>query len=454
MTILIVFNAFAYNTIVNAAWVSSVYWNYNLDDTLKISWNFDTKIDTILLKKYSWNYYNQFLFIKSLNTKINELAKIYPNQKSLFDELKNYLSLKWDFIYKLNTISVYDREPAISSFKKSITEKWATLNKVIEWVNSLNTITITNKNNNFDTLTNSDFVEFWYVALFNETDNTNINKYEISDNILSNARTITAWDFKKIQNILTSNIKITDEFNNTIYWEINSKWGSYYSNTELTKIINQKLEDFWNLKKEKMNSDTILWMWELYNVFDSDDLLYSFLSQIKPIWKITSDNTVIKIEEVKKWEYLKWYLITFDAWSKDLISYWDIKTSKVWLYILYDDNYWDFKYYLAPALNKIIYLWDNKNKEKQYMVINFFKKKISFIKNVKSSWDWSDTSQDTKSNINIVFEDGDKINWSLEYSLDDFKELINKKITRINIDWNEITNSDLLNKWSIINTLK
>lgn len=455
LAILIVWNVFIYNTTNAAGVILSVdYSNFDWNQELKISWSINNKIDNLLLKKFSWDYYNQFNFLKTLNTKVFALwKKVSVKQKPIIDELKNYLSLKWDFIYKKSMVNDNEKVKKLDeTFKKSIQTKWITMNKIIKNIDNENIVAISNQNNNFENLTKEDFIKI----VDNLIDEVNINKYKTIDEILLEAKEITVEDFKKIKDILPSNIVMKDEFqdkngrNNEIKWEVKGRETQW----KLIEIINEKLENFWNLTKDKLNSEILLWMWDLYNVLENDDLINTYLSSIKPIWKIISGEKNIKAKEIKKGNVLKWYLISFenhmghDADKNDILSYWDINFSNIWLIIFFDKN-WDIKYYLDIPLNKIIYLWNNKWNKKQYIAIDLLDKKITFKSNSKN------LKAGTISNINIVFEDNEKINNKERvYSLDDFKEILNKKVVKINIDWEDITNSELLEKWTILNTIK
>lgn len=455
LTILIVWNIFIYNTTNAAGVVLSVdYSNFNWDQELKISWSINNKIDNLLLKNFSWDYYNQFIFLKTLNTKVFALwKKVSVKQKPLIDELKNYLSIKWDFIYKKSMVNDNEKIKELdNTFKKSLQTKWITINKIIENIDNINVISISNQNNNFENLTQEDFVKIVDSLI----DDIKINKYKTSDEILSEAKEITVEDFKKIKDILPSNLVMKDEFNNLIRWEIKySSFNKMDINSKLIEILNQKLESFWNITKDKLNSEVLLWMWDLYNVLENDDLMNNYLSSIKTIWKIGQKAKILEVKEIKQNNTLKSYLLTFESDyntkihdNNDILDYWDIKVSNIWLNVFIDKN-WNIKHYLTIPTNKYIYLWNDKYNKKQYIVLNLGKNQISFIKENGKNFDI------TKSNINIVFEDNYKIdNNKFDFSLEDFKEILNKKVVKINIDWEDITNSELLQKWSILNTIK
>lgn len=455
LTILIVWNMFIYNTINAAGIALSVdYSNFNWDQELKISWSINNKIDNLLLKNFSWDYYNQFNFLKTLNTKVIALSKkVSVKQKPIMDELKNYLSIKWDFIYKKSMVDDNEKIKELdNTFKKSLQTKWITINKVIENIDNINIISISNQNNNFENLTKEDFVKIVDKLI----DEVKINKYKTSDEILLESKEITVEDFKKIKDILPSNLVMKDEFNNPIRWEIKySSFNKMDINSKLIEIINQKLESFWNITKDKLNSEVLLWMGDLYNVLENDDLMNNYLSSIKTIWKIGQKAKILEVKEIKQNNILKSYLINFESDYNtkisdynDILDYWDIKVSHIWLNVFIDKN-WNIKHYLTIPTNKYIYLWNDKYNKKQYIVVNLIKKEISFI---KENWKNFDI---TKSNINIIFEDNYKIdNNKLDFSLEDFKEILNKKVVKINIDWENITNSELLQKWSILNTIK
>lgn len=455
LTILIVWNIFIYNTTNAAGVILSVdYSNFNWDQELKISWSINNKIDSLLLKNFSWDYYNQFIFLKTLNTKVFALwKKVSVKQKPLIDELKNYLSIKWDFIYKKSMVDDNEKIKELdNTFKKSLQTKWITINKIIENIDNINVISISNQNNNFENLTQEDFVKIVDSLI----DDIKINKYKTSDEILSEAKEITVEDFKKIKDILPSNLVMKDEFNNLIRWEIKySSFNKMDINSKLIEILNQKLESFWNITKDKLNSEVLLWMWDLYNVLENDDLMNNYLSSIKTIWKIGQKAKILEVKEIKQNNTLKSYLLTFESDyntkihdNNDILDYWDIKVSNIWLNVFIDKN-WNIKHYLTIPTNKYIYLWNDKYNKKQYIVLNLGKNQISFIKENGKNFDI------TKSNINIVFEDNYKIdNNKFDFSLEDFKEILNKKVVKINIDWEDITNSELLQKWSILNTIK
>ena len=446
LTIFISLNIF----ITNASWwsISLDYSNYNGNQSLKISGTFDAKIDQILAKKFEENdYYNQFRLIKDLSNKVVTLSKKSNSQKPLFDELKNYLSLKWDLLHKVSLVDTNEEVKEVkTTFKNAIKLKWTTLNTVVNKVNATEKVEITNKNNNFEILNQKDF-EKVALKLVNDS---KVNKYKTYDEILNDSKIITVDDFKKIKSLIPSSYKFTDEFGNDVKWEIETRWyfKKYYANNNIISIFNKELSSFENLKKDDLVNSNILWLWEVYQVFQNDDKIYNLLSKVQKIKNVDSDNNIEIISNNKRF-------IIWINWLP-VLKYWNKLWKWVLIQIFFDKN-WNAKYYLDVWFNDYIFLWKNKDWKKEYMEIDYYNKQIKFwtiLNNLGQDVDtWVKFTQ-SQSNINILFEDWKKISTTWwEYNLDDFKSIISKKITRINIDWTDMNSWLLLNK-SIIDLYK
>lgn len=458
LTILLSLN-FSYLNFTNASgWsISFDYSNYNGDQSLKISWTFDAKIDEILSKKFKESdYYNQFRLIKDLSNKLITLSKKTNSQKTLFDELKNYLSLKWDLLYKVSLVDTNEEAKEIkTTFKNALKIKWTTLNNVVNKVNATEKVEITNKNNNFEVLTQKDFEKI----VLKMVEESKINKYKSYEEILKGSKTIqTSDDFKKIKSFLPDSLKFTDEFGNDVKWEIKiSRWvvseNYYFSNSDFNTRINNLLSKLDNLNKDELTDLNIAGLNYLYDIFEDDSQMYNFLVKTKVNSQISKDITINKkVDEIYSNSNLVGYGLY--AGNKVLLKYWNKFNFNPRIDVLLNKD-GSYSVYLNMALKDYIYIWNNENWEKQYLIIDAINRKFNFWKAGVSGWDGSDIIKDTNSNINIVFEDGKTLNnKSTEFSLKDFKNTINKKISRINIDWEDITSGSLLQKWSIVNLYK
>lgn len=450
---------FNFSYITNAtSWnISFDYSNYNWDQSLKISWWIDAKIDQILIKKFEdSDYYNQFRFLKDLSSKVITVSKKSPSKKDLFSELVNYLSLKSDLLYKVSKIeSSSDVASIKNTFKNSIKTKWVTLNTVMYKVNSTGKVEITNDNDNFSKLSEKDFEK----EMLKLVDTVKVNKYKSYDEIIKESKTIqTSDDFKKIKAFLPDNLKFTDEFGNDIKWGIKiTKWFAtenyYFSNTDFNFQINNLLSKLDNLNKDDLIDLNIAGLNYLYDIFEDDTQIYNFLLKNKVNSQISKDITINKkVDEIYSNSNLVGYWLY--AGNKALLTYWNKFnfSPRIDLLLNKDGSY---SVYLNMALKDYIYIGNNEKWEKEYLIIDAINRKFSFWKASISWITGTDIVKDTTSNINIVFDDGKSVNnKSTEFSLKDFKSIINKKISRINIDWEDISSGILIQKWSLIDLYK
>lgn len=448
--------------------ISFNYSNYNWDQKLQVSWWIDTQIDAKLSKLE--DYYSQFKFLKKLTE--DTLVKLdktkAKNDKNKLTELINYYNTKADLVYKLSTLTNKDDITKVkNTFKTAIKTKDTTLNKVIDKVNNTGKISIDNDNQNFEELTQADFDK----SINNMIDEVKVNKYKTNYEIIKESKIITLDDFKKIKDILTDNIKFTDEFWNDIKWWIEyswwwSKWYYAGNNNKLISIFNEEIWEFSQINKDDLNDSNLLNLWELYNIFEDDNVIYNYLKKIEVIWKVNKDHELIVEKVLDNNKNLKWFYIhilgrpiTKTRWKFG---------SRVYLYISFWKD-WTINKNIWFLNNDYIYIWNASEdikylnwktwKNKIYTQINYYDGSITFWTISNNFWsqevDLGVKFNPTKSNINIVFEDWTKITskWQ-KYDLKNFKKVINKKISKINIDWEDITSGLLLEKWSIINLYK
>ncbi len=452
-------NIFTFNSITNASsWSINInYSNYDWNQSLQISWSIDAKIDELLSKKFEDNdYYNQFRLLKDLSSKVVSLSNKSSSKKDLFTELANYLSLKSDLLYKVSKIeNTSDIKEVKNIFKTSIKTKWTTLNKVIDKVNASWKLEITNENTNFDTLSKEDFEK----EVKKIIDNVKVNKYKSYAEILTESKNIqTSDDFKKIKDFLPDTLKFIDEFWNDIKWWLKiDEWfissNYYFTNANFNAKVNSVLWKLDNLKKEDLTSLNIAWLDYLYDIFEDDDLIYNFLIKIKVNEQISKEVTLNKkVDEIYSNSGIVWYGIF--TWNKSLLTYWNKFDFNPRIDVLLNKS-WNYDIYLNMVLKDYIYIWNNESWEKQYLIFDWINRKLSFAQAWISWISWADIIKDTNSNINIVFEDWKTLNnKTSQFSLEDFKEIISKKIVRINIDWEDVNSWLLIQKWSILNIYK
>jgi hypothetical protein len=182
-------------------------------------------------------------------------------------------------------------------------------------------------------------------------------------------------------------------------------------------------------------------------------LIYNFLIKIKVNEQISKEVTLNKkVDEIYSNSGIVWYGIF--TWNKSLLTYWNKFDFNPRIDVLLNKS-WNYDIYLNMVLKDYIYIWNNESWEKQYLIFDWINRKLSFAQAWISWISWADIIKDTNSNINIVFEDWKTLNnKTSQFSLEDFKEIISKKIVRINIDWEDVNSWLLIQKWSILNIYK
>ncbi len=442
---------------------TEVYYNYDITKPLLISGVFNSKIDK-LLNKTPNDYYKQYQLLIAINNKIKSLALKSPSKQEVFNELQNYIMLKISLLYWLSQIS---DEKAINDikndFKQTIEKKGSSIQSVLTVIFEKYVWIISIENNPWQ----PNKLELQKIDFSNQELNTIQNNLlqeaeknkQTLEEINNNSKEITLEDFNKIAKFLPTEIKFEkkDNFWNIITsnWTIEDTFLWYAITDELKTFINSKIDAFSNMKKEELNNELAFWVWNLNQLFWDENISYNFLYNIKKVGNVSKDAT-ITAKEIKnsQTQKVKWYYITITN-NENIFSYWAVNKKKIIIYVFNTGS--GVKYYLYPWLYDIIYLGDNKSKQGLYLYVDYIDNKTSFIvKWVKAFTDDEEYIQ-TNSNVNIVFEDWKTLsskNKTITHSLRDLKDILNKKITQINIDWKDMTSWLLIDKWSIINLYK
>ncbi|MDD4151777.1 MAG: hypothetical protein PHR68_04135 [Candidatus Gracilibacteria bacterium] len=435
------------------------YSNYNGDQKLQVSGVVDAQIDRKLSKIE--DYYSQFKLLKDLATQTlsKKNATKSVKDKNKYAELINYYSAKADLIYKLSTLTNKDDVTKLkNTFKIAVKSKDTTLNKVISKVNSVGKVEITNDNNNFNELSSSDFAKETEKMI----EDTYVNPYTSYSDVKKNAKIIqTADDFKNIKQILPDNVRFKDEYGNSIkggisytksFLGLNN--GYYFSNTTFNNKVNSILSKLQTLNSNNISGLNFTGLNYLYDVFRDNKLVYNFLHKINLNSQLNNKLLIKSVGEIRNTENkLIGYnlFIDYDYKTKGILKYGNIYNVFPALSVIYQEG-GDYDVYINTAPIDFIYMGENKNGNNIYLFINPRDKILSFSEVDTYA---ENKYYDAKGNINIVFEDGSKINnLNSTYDLDTFIKIINKKITKININGENITSGLLIDKGSIINLYK
>lgn len=449
---------------ISNAWVSvkpgtEVYVNYDITKPLLISGLFNSKIDK-LLNKTPNDYYKQYQLLIAINNKIKSLALKSPSKQEVFNELQNYIMLKISLLHWLSQIS--DEKTVIdikNDFKQAIEKKWSSIQSVLivifeKYVGIISVENTPGQPNKLE-LQKIDFIN----QELNNLQITQKNTQQTLEEINSNSKEITLEDFNKIARFLPTEIKfeMKDDFWNKITsnWAIEDTFFWYAITDELKTFINSKIGAFSNMKKEELNNELSFWVWNLNQLFWDENTSYNFLYNIKKVWNVSKQAT-ITAKEIKnsQTQKVKWYYITIKN-DENIFSYWAVNKKKIIIYVFNTGS--GVKYYLYPWLYDIIYLGDNKSKQGIYLYIDYIDNKTSFIVKWVQAFTDDEEYNSTNSNVNIVFDDWKTLSSkdkTITHSLRDLKDILNKKITQINIDWKNMTSWLLIDKWSIINLYK